>query len=413
MRIIHTSDWHLGQNFMGKSRAAEHQAFLLWLLEQITRHQVDVLLVVGDVFDTGSPPSYAREMYNQFIVDMQHKGCALVILGGNHDSVAMLNESKALLACLNTHVISVATKEVDEQILLLKTRHGKVGAILCAIPFIRQRDVLRSKAGQSGVEKQQAMQQAIADYYQQVYQKATLLRGQYDQALPIIATGHLLTVGATSSDSVRDIYIGTLDAFPASAFPPVDYLALGHIHKPQRVAKSDHLRYSGSPIALSFDETSTAQTKSVLLVDFKQGKFAQAEALDIPCFQAMAVLKGDLNTIEEKLTALLKISKLSDKETIWLDIEVASQDYLNDLQRRLQSMIEGLPVEVLLLRREGNKKRQSAMHTHKAKETLNELSEEDVFTRRLDEEVWETTEDKQRVARLRLRFKQIVGELEA
>jgi exonuclease SbcD len=412
MRIIHTSDWHLGQNFMGKSRATEHQAFFLWLLDQIETHQVDALIVAGDVFDTGSPPSYAREMYNRFIVDMQRQGCVCVILGGNHDSVAMLNESKVLLACLNTHVISAVTDDPDEQIIALNNRQGEVGAILCAIPFIRQRDVLRSKAGQSGAEKQQAMQQAIADHYQDIYHKATVKRDQYHHALPIIATGHLMTVGATSSDSVRDIYIGTLDAFPASAFPAVDYLALGHIHKPQRVAKSEHMRYSGSPIALSFDETSR-QDKSVVLVDFKQGEFVQAQPLGIPCFQAMSVLKGDLKAIEEQLTRLLKKSQLKDQETIWLDIEVASQDYLNDLQIRLQQMTDGLPIEVLLLRREGNKKRQGAMHNNKAKETLNELSVDDVFVRRLNEEVWETTEDKQRVARLTLCFKQIVDELEA
>ncbi|MCK5895999.1 MAG: exonuclease subunit SbcD, partial [Cocleimonas sp.] len=179
MQIIHTSDWHLGQNFMGKSRAAEHRAFLSWLLVQIETHKVDVLLVVGDIFDTGSPPSYAREIYNRFIVDMQRTGCLLVVLGGNHDSVAMLNESSALLACLNTLVVTTATGQ-DEQIIPLKNLQGEVGAILCAIPFIRQRDVLVSKAGQSGAEKQQAMQQAIAGHYQMMYQKAEQLRDTYD-----------------------------------------------------------------------------------------------------------------------------------------------------------------------------------------------------------------------------------------
>jgi len=85
MRIIHTSDWHLGQHFFGKSRAAEHQAFMTWLLEQIELHQVDALIIAGDIFDTGTPPSYARTLYNQFIVQMQKSGCQLIILGGNHD----------------------------------------------------------------------------------------------------------------------------------------------------------------------------------------------------------------------------------------------------------------------------------------------------------------------------------------
>jgi exonuclease SbcD len=322
----------------------------------------------------------------------------------------MLNESKALLACLNAHVIAAVTEDSEQQIIPLNTRKGKVGAILCAIPFIRQRDVLQSKAGQSGAEKQQAMQQAIASYYQACYQKAEQMRDKYGKALPIIATGHLVTVGAKSSESVRDIYIGTLDAFPSSAFPPVDYMALGHIHKPQLVAKSEHIRYSGSPIALSFDETTGKQPKSVVLVEFKKGKLAQTKTLEIPCFQPMAIIKGDLKAIEKKLTKLFKSSKLNDQQTIWLEIEVASQDYLNDLQMRLQQMITELPVEVLLLRRE-RKNRQAAIVNEK-KETLNELSIEDVFARRLDEEVWETEEDKQRAERLKVSFKQIVDELE-
>jgi exonuclease SbcD len=409
MKIIHTSDWHLGQNFMGKSRASEHRAFLSWLLKQIEQHRVDALIVAGDIFDTGSPPSYAREMYNRFIVDIQGKNCTLVILGGNHDSVAMLNESKALLACLNTHVIAAVTEDSEQQIILLNTRKGRVGAILCAIPFLRQRDVLQSKAGQSGIEKQRVMQQAIADYYQACYQKAEKIRDKYGKTLPIIATGHLVTVGAKSSESVRDIYIGTLDAFPATAFPPVDYMALGHIHKPQLVAKSEHICYSGSPIALSFDETTGKQPKSVVLAEFKKGKLVQTKTLEIPCFQPMAIIKGDLKAIEKKLVKLLKSSKLNDQQTIWLEIEVTSQDYLNDLQIRLQQMVAELPVEVLLLRR-GRKNKQPAI-ANEEKETLNELSIEDVFARRLNEEVWETEEDQQRVERLKISFKQVVDEL--
>ncbi|MDU3048514.1 MAG: exonuclease subunit SbcD [Escherichia coli] len=102
MRILHTSDWHLGQNFYSKSREAEHQAFLDWLLETAQTHQVDAIIVAGDVFDTGSPPSYARTLYNRFVVNLQQTGCHLVVLAGNHDSVATLNESRDIMAFLNT-----------------------------------------------------------------------------------------------------------------------------------------------------------------------------------------------------------------------------------------------------------------------------------------------------------------------
>ncbi len=108
MRILHTSDWHLGQNFYSKSRAAEHDAFLSWLLARAQEHEVDAIIVAGDIFDTGSPPSYARELYNRFVVQLQQTGCRLVVLAGNHDSVAMLNESRDILAFLHTTVVANA-----------------------------------------------------------------------------------------------------------------------------------------------------------------------------------------------------------------------------------------------------------------------------------------------------------------
>ncbi|WP_213976074.1 exonuclease subunit SbcD, partial [Serratia marcescens] len=172
MRLIHTSDWHLGQYFFTKSRAAEHQAFLNWLIEQIEQQQVDALIVAGDLFDTGSPPSYARELYNRFVVELQRTGCQLVVLGGNHDSVATLNESRELLSCLNTTVIASAQGSLEQQIVVLNRRDGQPGAVLCAIPFLRPRDLLTSRAGESGAQKQQALQEAIAEHYQALYQAA-------------------------------------------------------------------------------------------------------------------------------------------------------------------------------------------------------------------------------------------------
>lgn len=143
MRILHTSDWHLGQNFYSKSRAAEHQAFLDWLLDTAQSHQVDAIIVAGDIFDTGSPPSYARELYNRFVVNLQQTGCHLVVLAGNHDSVATLNESREILAFLNTTVIASAGYAPR----LLHCRDGSPGAVLCPIPFLRPRDIITSQPG--------------------------------------------------------------------------------------------------------------------------------------------------------------------------------------------------------------------------------------------------------------------------
>ncbi|AFH93263.1 exonuclease subunit SbcD [Providencia stuartii] len=399
MRIIHTSDWHLGQYFFTKSRAAEHQQFLTWLIEQVKLHQVDAMIVAGDIFDTGSPPSYARELYNQFVVSLQQTGCQLVILSGNHDSVSVLNETSSLLAYLNTDVV---TSGATPHVITLKNAQGQPGALLCAIPFLRPRDIQLSVAGQSSEEKQLSLQTAIRDYYQASYQLAEQQRQTMGLDIPIIATGHLTVVGAELTESVRDIYIGTLDAFPSAAFPPADYIALGHIHRPQVIGQQQHIRYSGSPIALSFDEAN--QQKSVCLVEFDGRELSQIHQLAIPIFQPLQTLKGSLADIQKQLHAL---SIEPDTPPVWLDIEVASQDYLADIQQRIESIIKGLPVEVVLLRRA--RKPQNPQQAL-ANETLNELTAEEVFLRRLAEE---SLDDKEKEQRLLVLFRQSYDALRA
>lgn len=393
MRIIHTSDWHLGQYFFTKSRAAEHQYFLTWLIEQVKQYQVDAVIVAGDIFDTGSPPSYARELYNQFVVSLQQTGCQLVILSGNHDSVSVLNETSSLLAYLNTDVV---TSGSQPHVITLKNAQGEPGALLCAIPFLRPRDIQLSVAGQSSEQKQLSLQNAISEYYQCSYQLARQQREALGLEIPIIATGHLTVVGAEVSDSVRDIYIGTLDAFPSGAFPPADYIALGHIHRPQVIGGKPHIRYCGSPIALSFDEAE--QQKSVCLVEFDRSDIAQIQQLPIPIFQPLKTLKGSLADIQKQLN---EIDNNDSIQPIWLDIEVASQDYLADIQQRIEALVKDLPVDVVLLRRA--RKQPQGQQTALANETLNELTAEEVFLRRLTEE---ELGDKEKEQRLLLLFKQ-------
>ncbi|QFI38337.1 exonuclease subunit SbcD [Moritella marina ATCC 15381] len=409
MKILHTSDWHLGQHFITKSRANEHSCFMAWLLEQVELHQVDAVIVAGDIFDTGTPPSYARELYNSFVVAMSKVNCQLIILAGNHDSVATLNESKQLLSQLNTQVISSVSPELEQQVLELKNRQGQLGALLCAVPFVRPRDVMQSEAWQSGTEKQQRLGAAITGHYASLYQLAENKRTQrieeHASPVPIIATGHLTALGVSVTESVRDIYIGTLEAFPANQFPAADYIALGHIHRAQKVAKSEHIRYSGSPIPLSFDEVK--QQKSVNLVNFVEGKFDSVTELMIPRFQPMQVIKGNLEGIEAQLA---DFNTHIDSLPVWLSIEVQEQDYLTDLQTRIEAMTIDLPVEVLQVRR-ARKDREQHLHSE-VKETLSELSVNDVFARCLQGVEFTTDAEIARKSRIEVAFKQIVEQVE-
>ena len=402
MRILHTSDWHLGQFFYSKSRAYEHQKFIDWLLQQVDTRQIDAVIIAGDLFDTGTPPSYARELYNQFVVAMHQRQCQLLVLAGNHDSVAMLNESSELLSYLNTQVISQATEDLESQVKTLWTATGEPGAIVCSVPFLRPRDLLQSQAGQSADEKSKELGLAIRDHYQSLYTLAKQKSAAADNPLPIIATGHLTAMGVKSSESVRDIYIGSLEAFPAQYFPAADYIALGHIHRPQKVGGSEHIRYSGSPIPLSFDELSSQ--KQVVLVEFT-GTTPQTTPLDVPIFQPMQHLKGDLAAIEAQLKVLPE-TELS----CWLSIEVELDDYLSDLQNRIQALVKGLNVEVLLLKR-ARKRYQGKLETQQ-KETLQELTPVEVFARRLQLEQFDAEESNTGITRIQQQFNTIMHEVQ-
>jgi len=398
MRILHTSDWHLGQHFIGKSREAEHQAFFHWLKQQIIALDVDVLLVAGDIFDTATPPSYARERYHQLIVDLQPTGVQLVLLGGNHDSVAVLQESASLLKCLHTTVIPGYQTDLQAHLVPLQRKDGQVGAVLAAVPFLRPRDLSqrddgKSQPGQTAAEKSAQLQNQIGAVYQELYQAATdlaaTLQTQQGQtaALPVIATGHLTTVGASSTESVREIYIGTLEALPASCLPPFAYIALGHIHQPQKVAGSEFISYSGSPIALSFDEAN--QQKQLLLVDFQQDPANTAQtaptvsSIDIPCFQPLLSLKSDLAHLQQQLQPV--IEKLNPGEQLWLELVVSGETaLLSDLQLQLQEQLADLPVELLKLRRE--RLSASAGEISVFEPSLLELTPADVLQSRLAQE---------------------------
>ncbi len=222
MRIFHTSDWHLGQHFMGKTREKEHRAFLSWLRRSIRERRADALVVTGDIFDTGTPPSYARALYNEFIVSLQETCCAcVVVLGGNHDSAATLNEGKSLLACLKTRVIAGLSENPEDHLVEVPTQDGSPGLLICALPFLRPRDLVLSLGGQTGLEKQEALAQAICDVYARVFERALsrrkeLARETGGRDIPIMATGHLTLVGTSSTESVRDIYIGSLTGFPSA-----------------------------------------------------------------------------------------------------------------------------------------------------------------------------------------------------
>lgn len=409
MKILHTSDWHLGQHFMGKSRRDEHKAFIDWLLLLVDSDAIDAVIIAGDIFDTGSPPSYAREMYHQLVLDMKARQCQLVIVAGNHDSVSMLNESKSLLSYLDTNVSSQANlDDIESHVIPLMNKQGEVTTWVCAVPYLRPKDVMKSLSGQSEQDKKMGLLQHIGDFYQQVYLLASEKNKALKMPVPIIGTGHLTAMGGQVSESVRDLYVGTLEALPTSVFPAFDYLALGHIHRAQAITKDGRFRYSGSPIPLSFDELGREKTlviidtelfEEALLVeeppfekepplmddlfsdDLFEEKVEPVRLVSIPMFQPMVSLKGSLKEVIKQITELDLIESLAEGKTIWLEVTVVADDYLSDVHKRIMEVIDDKPIELLRVMRKSALEKKT--DTFESRQTLSELTVTDVFEKSL------------------------------
>ena len=370
MKILHTSDWHIGQHFMMKSREAEHSAFLNWLIELVTVEAIDALIVAGDIFDSASPASYARKLYSDFVVNLYKAGCTqLIIVSGNHDSVAVLNESKSLLNALNVSVLAGLSENLADHIVKVKDKQNNE-AIICALPFLRATDVMLSESGSSAEQKQMSLQQGIANTYQDIYQ----LAANNNEGCPIIATGHLTAIGCSVSESVRDIYIGTLTAFPAQLFPAFDYIALGHLHRAQKVQKNESIRYCGSPIALSFDEAK--HDKRVIIANFDGKKQLKTSEITIPCFQKLVVLTGDFAQVTAQLTTLME-----SEESVWVEVKIQESIYRSDVQSQLNDFVASSNVEILKISTPKIDEN-SQLNTEQI-ETLDELKPADLFQYRL------------------------------
>jgi len=399
MKILHTSDWHLGQYFMMKTREAEHFAFLNWLIEAINTEKIDAVVVAGDIFDSSSPPSYARKLYSDFIVKLQTSCCKqLIIVSGNHDSVAVLNESKSLLNALNVSVLAGLSEDLSEHLITLKNSHGEDAAIVCALPFLRAQDVMTSEHGISAEQKKMNLQQGIQKTYQRLYQ---LAKEKEIPTLPTFATAHLTSVGCSVSESVRDIYIGTLSAFPAQLFPDFDYIALGHLHRAQKVQKSETIRYSGSPIPLSFDESK--HPKQILVVD-STNKPLQVNSIAIPCFQSLRVIEGDLQQVIEQINV---IKTENQTQSVWVEVKLKQAHYQSDLQAQLNELIEGSAIEILKV--SSPQVSEASQWVEQQGETLETLTPVQLFEHRLSSE--ENLSDEQQL-QLTLLYKQVLADVE-
>ena len=397
MRLLHTSDWHLGRALYGRRRYEEYEAFLDWLVRTLQAEAVDALLVAGDIFDTGTPSNRAQELYYHFLGRVATTSCRhVVIVGGNHDSPSFLEAPRDLLRCLNVHVLGSCSEDGAAEVLVLRDRSGIPELIVCAVPYLRDRDIRQVEAGEGVEDKERKLLEGITAHYERVGAWAREQRQALSPGVPIVGMGHLFAAGGQTveGDGVRELYVGSLAHVPAGVFP-VDwvYVALGHLHVPQVVNGQERIRYSGAPLAHGFGEA--RQQKSVVLVDITNGTVADLplqpqqmppgnepssvslSLLPVPVFQELKRLRGDWDALLAGFQALVH----SDSRA-WLEVVYEGDDLLGDLRERLEEAVAGTGVE--LLRIQNRRVMERVLGQTHEEETLDDLNVHDVFARCLE-----------------------------
>lgn len=381
MKIIHTSDWHLGHSLYGRKRYEEFSLFLEWLGKIIENERIDALLVAGDVFDTSTPGNRAQELYYRFLCRVSASCCRhIIVIAGNHDSPSFLEAPKEILRVLNVHVIGTKTDNPDDEVIVLR-KDDCPEAIICAVPYLRDKDIRTVEPGETIDDKNRKLVEGLKKHYSDVCAIAEQKRSDFEQTgitgIPIIAMGHLFTAGGktTDGDGVRELYVGSLVHIEKDVFPPsIDYLALGHLHISQSVNNAEHIRYSGSPLPMGYGEAN--QKKKVITIEFIDSH-PNIQEIQVPTFQQLIRITGSKDEI------LFKIQQLKNEQSrAWLEIEYTGPEIISNLRETIDDAIDGSFMEI---RRIKNKRFIDHLLTAvQDNETLDDLETGDVFSRCMD-----------------------------
>ena len=375
MRLLHTSDLHLGRQLCGESRNAVFSQLLDWLLALMRERAVDALVIAGDVYDSPTPSTAAQALYYKFLARLRQSGCRMaVIVGGNHDSPLLINAPRELLEHMDIHVVGRASKSPDGEVFLLRDESGRPQAAFCAVPFLRESD-LRTLTRSDTIETRgERIAECAAQHYQGVVQEALRQLGDVREQAPIIATGHLFARGGAVGGGERELYVGSLGDVPASIFPAeIDYLALGHLHRAQAVAGNPARCYCGAPLALEFTEGGAP--RYVNLVDF-EGRQPRVEPVQVPVFDRLESVRGDEARLQERLRGLA-----AQGEPALIEVIHEGASPMPLLEQTVREILEGSPVKALRVRDEGRVR--LVLSGEDTARDLQELSPEEVFRLRL------------------------------
>ncbi|MDV7697845.1 exonuclease SbcCD subunit D C-terminal domain-containing protein [Chryseobacterium soli] len=380
MKILHTADWHIGQLFHEYDRTYEHQQFLDWMIQVLQTEEIDVLLVSGDIFDISNPAAASIKMFYTFLnqATKANPNLQIIITAGNHDSASRLEAPKPLLESSKVHIIGLIEKDTDGRVNYEKLTipvvdaTGETKAWCLAIPFLRMGDYPAIP------DCTNPYTEGVAALYAEAFEYAHQKR---QKGQPIIAMGHLHTSNAEKTDmddSERPI-MGGVECVSASAFhEDIKYVALGHIHKAQRIGSKEHIRYSGSPLPMSFSEL--AYKHQVIVFELNE-EISNLKSIEIPVFVPLQRIPATHQPLHEVLALLEELPAADNdlKTTPYLKVNVLLESPEPGLRHKIETALIGKKVRLAKIdsKYPASKEKTNEFITQ---EKLNELQPLDVFS---------------------------------
>ena len=380
MKILHTADWHIGKTLHKHSLQEELQLFFTWLLEQIKSQKIDVLLVSGDVFDLANPSAQDRKMYYQFLSELSHLNIKTIITGGNHDSAGFLNAPSKLLHAFDITVIGEAVENLENELIPIKNKNGQTEFVVAAVPFLKDKDLRNQQTDEKFKNRTEAIREGIKKHYNDL---VTIAAKKYTN-YPLIAMGHLYTIGVDPTESERDIHVGNAAAIDGHLFESFAYAALGHIHRPQIIAKNQMIRYSGSPIALSFSEKK--DQKSIVILEYKDKKFLIPEIINVPKSRELKRISGTLEKVRNELQEYTPDFPLPS----FVEIEIIEPNFstviLSEVENLRSEFEEKGTFSILKSKTTFGTGAKNAADLFESGENIEDLKPIDVFNKRIESE---------------------------
>jgi exonuclease SbcD len=393
MRIVHTSDWHLGHELHGFDRGFEHDSFLDWLAVQLIELRAEALIVTGDVYDTVNPQIPAQQRLYRFLKRAlsENTHLQIILIGGNHDSAARLELPRHLLEENRVHLVGSMPRHDGRPapagaLIQLRDQTGATCAVCAAIPYLRPGDLPQTVDGESPTRA----------LYREVIEAANAIR----VGMPLIVTGHLhLSGGAVSELSERRIIVGGEEAVSSDIFPAsVSYAALGHLHKPQSVSGQTVIRYAGSPFPMSVSEKDYRH--SIVVIDCKADGLKTAlvhTPRPVAFYRVPETGAAPLDVVEKELRSL-EIDDLGEHRRPFLEVALLLDGAEPELRQRIENALEGKPLRLTRIVRQTSGQGGTLADRVEAGRALDELDPAYVFARRYTEEYGEDPPDDLRKA---------------